>query len=72
MKLLNSLNINTKLKTMKTRTYYFIISVFALVGVTLLLANYPIIIAIISFGLGIGYREYVYEEKDSEPKDTIE
>ena len=69
MKLLNSLNINTKLKT---RTYYFIISVFALVGVTLLLANYPIIIAIISFGLGIGYREYVYEEKDSEPKDTIE
>jgi hypothetical protein len=72
MKLLNSLNINTKLKTMKTRTYYFIISVFALVGVTLLLANHPIIIAIISFELGIGYREYVYEEKDSEPKDTIE
>ena len=72
MRLLNFLNTNTKFKTMKTRTYYFIISVFALVGVTLLLANYPTIIAIISFGLGIGYGEYVYEEKDSEPKDTIE
>jgi len=61
-----------KLKTMKTKTYYFIISVFALVGVTLLLENYPVIIAILSFGLGIGYREYAYEEKDSEQEDTIE
>lgn len=51
---------------MKTKTYYFIISVFALVGVTLLLENYPVIIAILSFGLGIGYREYVYEDKEED------
>ena len=66
MKLLNFLNTNTKFKTMKTKNYYFIISVFALVGVTLLLENYPTIIAIISFGLGIGYGEYVYEDKEED------
>jgi uncharacterized membrane protein len=58
---------------MKTKTYYhLIITIFALIGVALLFSNYPTIIAIISFGLGIGYGEYVYKEKDSEPKDTIE
>jgi len=64
MKLLNSLNTNTKLKTMKTKTYYLIITIFAIIGIALLFSNYPILIAIASFGLGIAYKEYTKEDKD--------
>ena len=64
MKLLNSLNTNTKLKTMKTKTYYFIITILALIGVALLFENYPIVIAIASFGFGISYKEYTQEDKE--------
>jgi len=47
---------------MKSKTYYFIITVFALVGVALLFENYPIVIAIASFGFGIAYKEFTKEE----------
>jgi Tfp pilus assembly PilM family ATPase len=47
---------------MKTKTYYFIITVFALIGLTLF-ENYPIVIAIAAFGIGIGYGEYTQEEE---------
>jgi 4-hydroxybenzoate polyprenyltransferase len=64
---------------MKMKTYYFIITLFAITGIALLFSNYPIVIAIASFGIGIGYKEYTQEEKeytqeekDSGPEDTIE
>ena len=51
---------------MKTKTYYFIITVFALIGVTLLFENYPIVITIASFGFGIGYKEYIKDAKEDD------
>ena len=48
---------------MKTKTYYFIITILALIGLTLF-ENYPIVIAISAFGIGIGYREYTQEDKE--------
>ena len=54
-----------KLKTMKTKTYYFIITILALIGLTLF-ENYPIVIAISAFGIGIGYREYTQELEEKE------
>ena len=48
---------------MKTKTYYLIITIFALIGVALLFSNYPIVIAIASFGFGISFREYTQEEE---------
>ena len=71
MKLLNFLNTNTKLKTMKTKTYYLIITIFALIGVALLFSNYPIVIAIASFGFGISFREYTQEEVKEEVKEEV-
>jgi 4-hydroxybenzoate polyprenyltransferase len=49
---------------MKTKTYYLIITIFAIIGIALLFSNYPILIAIASFGLGIAYKEYTKEDKD--------
>ena len=54
---------------MKTKTYYFIITVFALIGLTLF-ENYPIVIAIAAFGIGIGYKEYT--EKEVAPESDID
>ena len=54
---------------MKTKTYYLIITLFAIIGIALLFSNYPIVIAISAFGLGIGYREYTQEVKE-EVKDS--
>ena len=51
---------------MKTKTYYFIVTIFAIVGVALLFENYPIVIAIASFGIGIGYKEYIKDEKEDD------
>jgi hypothetical protein len=53
---------------MKTKTYYLIITIFALIGLTLF-EDYPIVIAISAFGIGIGYREYTQEVKE-EVKDS--
>ena len=55
---------------MKTKTYYFIITVFALVGLTLF-ENYPIVIAIAAFGIGIGYKEYTQEDKEEVKEEDI-
>jgi 4-hydroxybenzoate polyprenyltransferase len=58
---------------MKTKTYYFIITVFALIGVAVLFENYPFVIAIASFGFGIGYKEYIKDEKeDDESTDLLD
>lgn len=67
MKLLNSLNTNTKSKAMKI--YYFIVTIFAIIGVTLLLGNYPILLGISCFGIGIGFKEYTQEEKEQVKKE---
>jgi hypothetical protein len=50
---------------MKTKTYYLIITILALIGLTLF-ENYPIVIAISAFGIGIGYREYTQELEEKE------
>lgn len=47
------------------KIYYFIVTIFAIIGVTLLLGNYPILLGISAFGMGIGYREYIQEERDN-------
>jgi 4-hydroxybenzoate polyprenyltransferase len=58
---------------MKTKTYYFIITVFALIGVAVLFENYPFVIAISAFGIGIGYKEYIKDEKeDDESTDLLD
>jgi hypothetical protein len=49
---------------MKMKTYYLIVTIFALIGVALLFENYPVVIAIASFGLGIAYKEYTQEDKE--------
>jgi hypothetical protein len=48
------------------KTYYLIITLFAVVGVSLLLSNYPVIVGIVSFGLAIGYKEELYKLKEKE------
>lgn len=47
------------------KIYYFIVTIFAIIGVTLLLGNYPILLGISCFGIGIGFREYIQQEKDN-------
>lgn len=56
---------------MKTKTYYLIITIFALIGVALLFSNYPIVIAIASFGFGISYREYTQEDKEEVKEEEV-
>jgi flagellar biosynthesis protein FlhB len=56
---------------MKTKTYYLIITILALIGLTLF-ENYPIVIAISAFGIGIGYREYTQEDKEEVKEEVKE
>jgi hypothetical protein len=48
------------------KTYYLIITLFAVVGVSLLLSNYPVIVGLVSFGLAIGYKEELHKLKEKE------
>ena len=56
------------MKTMKI--YYLIITLFAVVGISLLFSEYPVIIGISSFGLAMGYKQELGilkdEDKDKE------
>ena len=56
------------------KTYNLIVTVLAIVGVALFFDNYPILVGIAGFGIGIGYKEYTQElkEKDQEKEDNIE
>jgi hypothetical protein len=54
---------------MKTKTYYFIVTVFAIIGIALLFSNYPIVIAIASFGFGVAYKEYTQEDKEDKEEE---
>ena len=41
------------------KTYYLIVSLLAIIGVSQLLSDYPILIGVIAFGIAIAYREQV-------------
>jgi len=51
------------------RTYYFIVTLIAVIGVSLVFANYPVIIGIGSLSLGIGY-QYYYPDEDKDDDDA--
>lgn len=52
------------------KIYYLIITLFAVVGVSLVFSDYPLIIGISSFGLAMGYNQELGilkdEDKDKE------
>lgn len=48
------------------KTYYLIITLLAVVGVSLLLSDYPVIVGIISFGLAIGYKEKLHKIQEED------
>ena len=52
------------------KTYYLIITLFAVVGISLLFSEYQVIIGISSFGLAMGYKQELgilkEEDKDKE------
>ena len=48
------------------KTYYLIITLFAVVGVSLVFSDYPLIIGISSFGLAMGYNQELGILKDKE------
>jgi hypothetical protein len=39
------------------KRYNLILSLLAVVGVSLALQNYPVVVGILSFGIAIGYKE---------------
>jgi hypothetical protein len=50
------------------KTYYLIITLFAVVGISLLFSEYPVSIGISSFGLAMGYNQElgILKEKDKD------
>lgn len=50
------------------KIYYLIITLFAVVGISLLFSEYPLIIGISSFGLAMGYKQEleILKDKDKE------
>ena len=47
------------------KIYYLIITLFAVVGISLLFSEYPLIIGISSFGLAMGYKQELEILKDN-------
>jgi hypothetical protein len=55
------------------KTYYLGVTILAVVGVSLIFSNYPLVIALVSLFLGIGYQYYYDEDKkDSEKVDEVD
>ncbi len=52
------------------KTYYLGVTILAVVGVSLIFSSYPLLIALVSLFLGIGY-QYYYDE-DKKDSDEIE
>ena len=48
------------------KTYYLIITLLSVVGVSLLLSYYPVIVGLVSFGLAIGYKKELHKLKEKE------
>jgi len=55
-----------KVKNMKT--YNLIISILAVIGIALVFENYPIIVGLASFGVGLAYR-WISPEKEISDKE---
>ena len=55
------------------KTYYLGVTILAVVGVSLIFSSYPLVVALISLFLGIGYQYYYDEDKkDSEQVDEVD
>jgi energy-converting hydrogenase Eha subunit E len=39
------------------KRYHLVLSLLAVVGVSLVFQNYPVVVGILSFGIAIGYKE---------------
>lgn len=55
------------------KTYYLGVTILAVVGVSIIFSSYPLVVALISLFLGIGYQYYYDEDKkDSEQVDEVD
>lgn len=53
------------------RVYYFIVSLFSVIGISFLFEN-ALLIAVCSLGIGIGYKTFLYDEyKDKKKSDSV-
>lgn len=50
------------------KTYYLIVSLLAVIGLSQLLSDYPILIGLISFGIAIGYSNELHILKQKTDK----
>lgn len=48
------------------KSYYLAITFLAIVGISSYLGTYPILFGLVCFVLGIGYKEYIKEEKEND------
>jgi|LakMenEpi03Aug12_release.lakeMendotaPanAssembly.Ray.scaffolds.fasta_scaffold6441295_1 hypothetical protein len=51
------------------KSYYFIVSLFAVIGIIIFFSEHPLIIGLSSFGIGISYKYMLPKEED---KDIID
>jgi len=51
--------------------YNLIVSILAVIGIVFILGDYPIIVGLLSFGVGLGYH-FLSPEKKPENKDDKE
>lgn len=53
--------------------YNLIVSILAVIGIVFILGDYPIVVGLLSFGVGLGYPLlFVEDEKKPENKDDEE
>lgn len=48
------------------KSYYLAITILAIIGIASYFSNWPILLGFICFCLGVGYKEYIKDEKENE------
>jgi hypothetical protein len=48
------------------KTYYLIVSILAVIGISFVLENHPIIVGLCSFGIGLSYKSLSPEKGTSD------